>query len=95
MPRITPACAGKSADVEPPEDKPMDHPRVCGEKHLREVLGVKHRGSPPPVRGKGKEAGSYYKMNRITPACAGKSNRDCGGRSYRRDHPRLCGEKDT
>ena len=32
-------------------------------------------------------------MGRITPACAGKSPEESGGRPGQRDHPRMCGEK--
>ena len=32
---ITPACAGKSLAGEPMRGKPLDHPRVCGEKHSK------------------------------------------------------------
>ena len=30
--RITPACAGKSADLTAGFPSPLDHPRMCGEK---------------------------------------------------------------
>ena len=32
-------------------------------------------------------------LNRITPAYAGKRPDECGIIVYRRDHPRVCGEK--
>ena len=71
--RITPACAGKRISRSRSSAIRRDHPRVCGEKHLREVLGVKHRGSPPRVRGKVSTQPVDVAQTRITPACAGKS----------------------
>ena len=32
-------------------------------------------------------------QNGITPACAGKSSHQHGAGRWRRDHPRVCGEK--
>ena len=51
--RITPAYAGKS-----PSDgllfcHVLDHPRLCGEKHVFPAVAVFVLGSPPPMRGKG------------------------------------------
>ena len=70
-----------------------DHPRVCGEKLISwaELTGT--AGSPPRVRGKVR-AGDGDRINPgITPACAGKSLRDCVRNVLRQDHPRVCGEK--
>ena len=33
--RITPAYAGKRSSSAPASDRSQDHPRICGEKHLR------------------------------------------------------------
>ena len=56
-PRITPACAGKSALAEKYGLSEKDHPRVCGEKHAA-LCGIwECKGSPPRVRGKGGEIG--------------------------------------
>ena len=66
---------------------------MCGEKssvmdRMRSALG-----SPPRVRGKVSISDLYLRLQRITPACAGKSafrvkvSHGCG------DHPRVCGEK--
>ena len=73
--RITPAYAGKSSPLTLPYYHPPDHPRLCGEKAVKERLLKISGGSPPPMRGKvyhgyGKEQGQ-----RITPAYAGKSKR--------------------
>ena len=45
------------------------------------------------MRGKVADVERWTLNRRITPAYAGKSSHRTGGRSDRRDHPRLCGEK--
>ena len=70
-----------------------DHPRLCGEKYFWRRLSDIRTGSPPPMRGKGKNFGKSLTFGRITPAYAGKS---CVLRAVvvrQQDHPRLCGEK--
>ena len=92
--RITPACAGNRCQELPPAPPDEDHPRVCGEQgiFLRQRPGA--AGSPPRVRGTVLRAASRITSRRITPACAGNSNRcrNCSRRSQ--DHPRVCGEQD-
>ena len=74
-------------------DTCTDHPRLCGEKRVRSVHTFTALGSPPPMRGKGNERTEIFDRDRITPAYAGKSL-SCSKRSCsKRDHPRLCGEK--
>ena len=70
-----------------------DHPRVCGEKKAVDVLAARSMGSPPRVRGKAKTALSRLIDSRITPACAGKSDRQLRDLRRSEDHPRVCGEK--
>ena len=50
--RITPAYAGKSSHTRRCPSIDWDHPRLCGEKHLAYTPMQRHRGSPPPMRGK-------------------------------------------
>ena len=52
-------------------------------------------GSPPHVRGKVKQSTDPTRKERITPACAGKS--DHSGRQHGKfqDYPRTCGEKSS
>ena len=50
--RITPACAGKSADMGRCDAGVEDHPRMCGEKTGIRSLATSVIGSPPHVRGK-------------------------------------------
>ena len=91
--RITPACVGKRRKPCRRHAANRDHPRVCGEKELRQAIAVQHIGSPPHVRGK---AGYWVKDAQgrgITPACAGKRKRKTGLRRQAKDHPRMCGEK--
>ena len=49
---ITPAYAGKSACKSACDFSNGDHPRVCGEKHLRFRMLPRCVGSPPRMRGK-------------------------------------------
>ena len=70
--RITPAYAGKSKCQIWKSREAGDHPRVCGEKigdFAHEFLPV---GSPPRMRGKGKQNMLLEIFARITPAYAGK-----------------------
>ena len=50
-------------------------------------------GSPPPMRGKGSPCGAVRFCFRITPAYAGKSEKEKKQTRQSEDHPRLCGEK--
>ena len=91
--RITPAYAGKSSrPLRPPECR-KDHPRVCGEKELRQAIAVQHIGSPPHVRGKVCLVLAQSFELGITPACAGKRRGSCRRMHRIWDHPRMCGEK--
>ena len=71
--RITPAYAGKSPNFLMNRQKLEDHPRLCGEKELSSVALSPHKGSPPPMRGKGLAYSELFVPVRITPAYAGKS----------------------
>ncbi len=91
---ITPAYAGKSAQLEGAPPLAQDHPRVCGEKRLKVVRVLVQRGSPPRMRGKEALHHGGCSERGITPAYAGKSLCiGCGGVDDQ-DHPRVCGEKD-
>ena len=91
--RITPACAGKSSRTAGAGKRCADHPRVCGEKILIWFTAAIEPGSPPRVRGKVRTSGEVYNELRITPACAGKSDRQWRRQQQAQDHPRVCGEK--
>ena len=92
-PGITPACAGRSNIGKLKVRRPLDHPRVCGEKTRNSVIKSYMKGSPPRVRGEDGviEATSY--STRITPACAGRSVVGINQNQLVQDHPRVCGEK--
>ncbi len=66
---------------------------MCGEKFEHLGKGQEAQGSPPHVRGKVRSTSVSLPMYRITPACAGKSNRNSGDCNSGEDHPRMCGEK--
>ena len=66
---------------------------MCGEKPSRLRCAASAAGSPPRVRGEGRESDFGVDFRGITPACAGR--RCCGSIRGRPspDHPRVCGEK--
>ena len=90
---ITPACAGKRvlpcSDVE----AETDHPRMRGEKSPQVYPISRPQGSPPHARGKGWCTSFPPPMDRITPACAGKSVQGFSFFLRGKDHPRMRGEK--
>ena len=91
--RITPAYAGKSNSGGDDLCPVQDHPRLCGEKTHPTHTAHTKGGSPPPMRGKGRQHCSGSRYLGITPAYAGKSRRRFLPDQNLRDHPRLCGEK--
>ena len=93
--RITPACAGKRCHDHPRSARGRDHPRVCGEKCFSTRASYRSLGSPPRVRGKGAVVKMILFLHRITPACAGKRNWQTAKSHRFRDHPRVCGEKQS
>ena len=70
---ITPAYAGKSQSCHNCAMVHRDHPRLCGEKRHKVYRKRADQGSPPPMRGKGIVNELSRKLDRITPAYAGKS----------------------
>ena len=73
--RITPACAGKTGSESTSWVVGWDHPRVCG-KNQNIVVELKLEvGSPPRVREKRHGFIEFLTCHRITPACAGKTER--------------------
>ena len=90
---ITPACAGKRLCCKFAVSCAKDHPRVCGEKPHPASRSQYRQGSPPRVRGKGKQAPILGGGDWITPACAGKSLPLTVRVDSLKDHPRVCGEK--
>ena len=88
-----PRVRGKVASSAASPISRRDHPRVCGEKISFCGMPAPILGSPPRVRGKGFCRSAIKKLERITPACAGKSPPTCCTGTPCGDHPRVCGEK--
>ena len=93
--RITPAGAGKTKSCSCGVFVGKDHPRRCGENYDSVAAWIAAAGSPPQVRGKRNRKRTDRRINRITPAGAGKTNRFCPRRRLGQDHPRRCGENFT
>ena len=70
---ITPAYAGKRQTGLTLMLWSGDHPRVCGEKKVMNLVLVRPLGSPPRVRGKVLHLFQRVGGEGITPAYAGKS----------------------
>ena len=92
---VSPAYAGKSRECARGLTRARNHPRVCGEKSQKNLQGQITLGSPPRMRGKGRTSTLILCLLRITPAYAGKRGICLQGRFSGRDHPRVCGEKDS
>ena len=92
---ITPACAGKTTRRTVRFDKPQDHPRMRGEDGCVSVASASPSGSPPHARGRPRHVRRLRNLQRITPACAGKTLPSRSRRQRRPDHPRMRGEDRT
>ena len=90
--RITPACAGSTDVIDYAFDWQKDHPRLRGEYKVWESLPLSVVGSPPLARGVRESGTTDRPPIRITPACAGSTQRHCNYRYFVQDHPRLRGE---
>ena len=90
---ITPAHAGKRSGVCLSALPCGDHPRTCGEKETEPGTGWCRLGSPPHMRGKVDTYFFFVPARRITPAHAGKSEKNSVIVWPLWDHPRTCGEK--
>ena len=93
--RITPAWAGKRAGLWQHYAGTEDHPRMGGEKSFIYQFPFFLRGSPPHGRGKVFTCCLLSRLDRITPAWAGKSlvlGVQVGNLG---DHPRMGGEKSS
>ena len=71
--RITPADAGKTQVLADGGNTDEDHPRGCGENFGYWYSWAFYRGSPPRMRGKRLRNAGGERLNRITPADAGKT----------------------
>ena len=90
--RIIPAHAGNTSRGSCAWYPRRDHPRACGEHHLRQERAGCHRGSSPRMRGTLLNAVPLEADNGIIPAHAGNTSHGIPPRPWTRDHPRACGE---
>ena len=91
--RITPAWAGKSYKYPVGLPPTWDHPRMGGEKTVKEKKHDSRIGSPPHGRGKVVHVFVCIIVIGITPAWAGKSYVLVSEKLVPEDHPRMGGEK--
>ena len=91
---ITPACAGNRRTGQGARLRPWDHPRLRGEQVSRPKPLHTPIGSPPLARGTAAQCRCIRTSGRITPACAGNSDKARGQSPEGRDHPRLRGEQE-
>ena len=90
--RLIPACAGKTRPRTPWTGSRWAHPRVCGENPLAAAEASADRGSSPRVRGKLVQAPRRLPLDRLIPACAGKTPPWPESLWSPTAHPRVCGE---
>ena len=69
-----------------------DHPRICGEHVVSDVLFAVDSGSSPHMRGTPDLHGKLSDHLGIIPAYAGNTCRKSLRRFATGDHPRICGE---
>jgi len=89
--RITPACAGITANAGGNLLVTWDHPRVCGNYTGYLTLIDSNYGSPPRVRELPECVSALVQQAGITPACAGITTPPEPLLTGSRDHPRVCG----
>ena len=70
-------------------------PAYAGKSYRLLKVFVSKPGSPPRMRGKAPSLRERLHWHRITPAYAGKSGISPGFLLSYRDHPRVCGEKES
>ena len=90
--RITPAYAGKIHQASVPSARSGDHPRIRGENMVDLERSSDPSGSPPHTRGKSRHLPPPPHPQRITPAYAGKIERQLRVVHQLLDHPRIRGE---
>ena len=91
---LIPACAGKTFTTRAGPARWWAHPRVCGENLEPSPLAWGKQGSSPRVRGKHLGPQQFDDMERLIPACAGKTRSPGLQARALRAHPRVCGENE-
>ena len=89
---ITPAYAGKTDLIKMLHYSFEDHPRLRGKDLLAQQKIQKLMGSPPLTRERQGRNKDYILNQRITPAYAGKTQKEPWQLSRTQDHPRLRGK---
>ena len=89
---LIPACAGKTRCFPWRHLRPWAHPRVCGENARVNQVNLRREGSSPRVRGKRAAQQKTPDLQRLIPACAGKTLPLPWTISAVPAHPRVCGE---
>ena len=90
--RIIPACAGKTYTPHNGPTGPLDHPCLRGENAHTGAENGPPRGSSLLARGKLVQLQATQVINRIIPACAGKTYEPWTAAPGHADHPCLRGE---
>ena len=89
---IIPACAGSTLPDASGMTGRGDHPRMCGEHPMQELVNERAPGSSPHVRGAPCGSDSCHPQAGIIPACAGSTATVDKTVTGTGDHPRMCGE---
>ena len=90
--RLTPACAGKTSLKTAAFTGLSAHPRMRGEDLARGVEARRSSGSPPHARGRLRPRQRRMALDRLTPACAGKTPGTNTAPPANPAHPRMRGE---
>ena len=93
--RNIPAYAGKTLVVGNRKAVHREHPRVCGENGIQQILNVTIMGTSPRMRGKRYRKSGLTTLMRNIPAYAGKTNPAIPQSYTPTEHPRVCGENST
>ena len=89
---IIPAYAGNTCPRKHPNGLFWDHPRVCGEHTSQFTRFELAEGSSPRMRGTPAPYMVCIIRMGIIPAYAGNTADTAARTTFRRDHPRVCGE---
>ena len=92
-PRFIPACAGNARARAASARSAAVHPRVCGERVIRQFEADQMIGSSPRVRGTRCATPCSATRRRFIPACAGNAPATSTPRPRWPVHPRVCGER--